>query len=394
MSTMSLQAANNQKTFTYGVARVKDFAVHATTSVNAKSKAPKRTVSTVEVDGLECRASKRFWTSIQCRFGFSANMFRYFDHKEVFDRVSVTSPNDRVRYCVEKDNVTGKRTLLAVTNPVANVVRYDALDNLLKKYEINEATYSNGIVRSTHKPRIGNAAFKLAGDEFANQFIIDTPIDGFGKPNIYLSLLRMICSNGAVGFTKAFRSEIVIGKKDDDVTFALIRAMDGFNNEDGYAALRQRFESAAGSWASINEVQRLYRVLINLASAGHLKKTGKEYVDGKMVETALPIFEAYHKMTGDITRVYGLANLDALSQKRQRTLPAGCKMYDLLNFATEVATHQAKPEGARKLQAFVGDVISSEYDLEGTCDKFNDWRDFFVGHEATADTMRFVHSRN
>lgn len=48
-------------------------------------------------------------------------------------------------------------------------------------------------------------------------------------------------------------------------------------------------------------------------------------------------------MTGDTSRLYGLANLDALSAKRQRTLPVRCKVYelckvyDLLNFAPATA---------------------------------------------------------
>ena len=43
-------------------------------------------------------------------------------------------------------------------------------------------------------------------------------------------------------------------------------------------------------------------------------------------------------------KLYGLANLDTLSPKRQRTLPVDCKVYDLLNFATEIATHHASTE--------------------------------------------------
>ena len=42
-----------------------------------------------------------------------------------------------------------------------------------------------------------------------------------------------------------------------------------------------------------------------------------------------------------------LANVDTLSAKRQRTLPAACKVYDLLNFASEVATHHATESGNR-----------------------------------------------
>ena len=43
--------------------------------------------------------------------------------------------------------------------------------------------------------------------------------------------------------------------------------------------------------------------------------------------------------------------------------------------------------GNRLVQAFIGDLISSEYDLEGTVDQFSDWRDFFVGSEQTTDTL-------
>ena len=41
-----------------------------------------------------------------------------------------------------------------------------------------------------------------------------------------------------------------------------------------------------------------------------------------------PVMYAFGKMTGDLTRVYGLANMDALSAKRQRTLPSACRVYD------------------------------------------------------------------
>ena len=97
---------------------------------------------------------------------------------------------------------------------------------------------------------------------------------------------------------------------------------------------------------------------------------------------------AFGKMTGDLTRVYGLANMDALSAKRQRTLPSACRVYDLLNFASELATHHAKPEGGRKLQAYIGDLVSGEYDLEGTADQFPDWRDFFVEGSAKGAAKR------
>jgi hypothetical protein len=106
-----------------------------------------------------------------------------------------------------------------------------------------------------------------------------------------------------------------------------------------------------------------------------------------------PLLHAFHRLTGDLTRLYGLANLDALSVKRQRTLPTRAKVYDLLNFASEIATHHAEPAASRGLHAFVGDLISTEYDLEGTADHFGDWKDFFVKNEATTDTLAELQRR-
>ena len=46
------------------------------------------------------------------------------------------------------------------------------------------------------------------------------------------------------------------------------------------------------------------------------------------------------------------------------------------------------------MQAYIGDLISGEYDLEGTVDQFSDWRDFFIGNEATAETMADMNRRS
>jgi len=77
-----------------------------------------------------------------------------------------------------------------------------------------EITYDNGVVCSQHTPRAGGI-FDVAGDLFQNRFVIDTPIDGFGKPSIYLSLLRQICSNGAIAHAPAVRSELSLGRGED-----------------------------------------------------------------------------------------------------------------------------------------------------------------------------------
>jgi hypothetical protein len=54
-----------------------------------------------------------------------------------------------------------------------------------------------------------------------------------------------------------------------------------------------------------------------------------------------------------------------VNTKKLKTLPAKCSVYDLINFATEVATHHSDTTAARRLHGWVGGLISNEYDLEG-----------------------------
>jgi hypothetical protein len=83
-------------------------------------------------------------------------------------------------------------------------------------------------------------------------------------------------------------------------------------------------------------------------------------------------------MTGDVNRLYGLANIDAFSIKKQRALPVKCTVYDLLNFASELSTHYATPVGAGQLNAWIGGTLSEEYDMEGTKEKHSDFQDFMI----------------
>jgi hypothetical protein len=331
--------------FEYGVSRIKEFEVQGT-----KDRTGETTVHRVLLAGLPLRPGKRFWTSLHIRFGFTHNVFRYFSHEEVFRRISAVSPDDRVRWCIER-GPRGKDRLLAVTNPAAGLIPHDDLQALLDRYEAEEVTYSEGVVRSRHAPRLGDP-FAIAGDDFRNNFVLETPIDGFGRPAVYLSLLRLVCSNGAIGYSPAFRSEINLGRSAAAGEYALVRVLDSFNNEEGYAALRQRFESAARSWASVNEVNHLYRTLARALSDGDVRGPGGRRAGGDGAAEPVPrqaLLRELSRLTGDLPQVYGLANLDALSAKRQRTLPAGCKVYELLNFASEVATHHATPQGHRTL---------------------------------------------
>lgn len=356
----------------------------------------KQYVEKVLIDDEPLDPSSRFWNSLFARYGFNSAFFKYFDHAEVFSRISEREPNDRLRFCVE---VTGdKKRLLAVSNPAKPLVTHDDIMEATERYNGKNMVYHDGIMEAIHAPVRGDLSFDVSGDVFNQKFLMSTPIDGYGAPSMYLALLREVCRNGTVAYAKSFKTTLSLGKGDENIMPSLVRTLEGFNHEEGYAALRHRIESAATSWASVYESQRLYDLLIKAHALGGIDPSRvitqdtpklrdhliagsgyRMFTDENDIETGSPFIKAFHGMTGDISQLYGLANLDALSAKRQKTLPTKATVYDLINFATEVSTHHANPEFSRKLNGLVGTMISEEYDMEGTkTDRFADFADFHV----------------
>ena len=345
------------------------------TAIDEKTK--RSVVSAVVVDDEVLAPSDRFWTSLYVRYGFGKSFFDFFSYEEVFTRIASVTPQDRLRFCVERDPASGKGQLLAVSSPSRPIIHYEDLSSILSQYQGERISYHDGIVESHHLPRQGQNKFQIAGDNFSNRFVMRTPVDGYGRPCIYLAMLREVCSNGMIGMSPVFRSEISMGRGSNKSIFSLTRAMEGFNNDEGYAALRQRFESASASWASVYEAVSLYKVLAKVAGQSRVGSDGVALTH-RSRETTESIMNSFHKLTGDVSQLYGLANLDSLSAKRQRMLPVNCKVYDLLNFATEVATHLVVGRASHRLQAWVGTLVSSEFDLEGTADRYGDFLDFFT----------------
>lgn len=374
-------------TFEYGISPIKDMKVEMV-------KAGKKNVASkiIIADKHEVVPTKRFWKSLHQRFRFSSNIFKYFPHEEVFERISKVSPNDKCRWCIEK--VDGQKPkALALTNPNSPVIQCHNLMEVLGEYRADKKDYSNGVVRSTHIPKVP-WNFQIGGDAFVNRFIVDTPIDGHGKPAIYVSLMRLVCTNGLIGFSPCFRTEINVGKKNDSIEFSLSRALESFNNEEAYAAMQTRIENAQQSWASVYETMQLHKCLIKTYSNGGLRGVKQLTIGGEEGNTMddVPVLREFTKKSSDLNRQYGLANIDALTPKKQRNLPSSWTVYDMLNFISETATHHATPDGQRSLQAFIGNTIANEYDLEGTVADYKDWTDFFISNENTAQAMADMQS--
>ena len=340
----------------YGFANLKELKVHR----HDNEQNPKKSRVTIELEGEQYQPTGRFWRSFFNRYKISDSVFRYFSHEEVFQRISSVVKADDFRYCVE-ERQKGNHSLLALSNPERTVIRSGTVQEVVRSYGSLGTEYHEGFVTSTHAPRSGEFNYKIGPDEFKNQYVLKTPIDGFGEPQIFLSLLRLVCANGAIGYTPAFRSEIRTGK---DPEHAISRALSCFDNAKGYSTMAARFEAAQSSWASLHEIQRVYGQIVKL-----------KFADPEFGSTAL---NRLYELTGRPQEMYGLANLDALSEKRQKVLPAKCRVYDLLNFVTEIATHHVDHDQALRLQALTGTFLSDDYDLEGSADHVQSFADLFL----------------
>jgi len=310
-------------------------------------RAPRR----LRLDGRPVVAGKRFWKSFFRSSGVDDGVFRLFGADEVLGRIAERDSRRMLRFTVER-NPGGTDRLLGVTQRSAATLEPRTVLALLEAHGAERITYADGVVTSRHVPADGPGKFRIGPDAFENRFSLALPVDGFGDPSVFVTLLRLVCSNGAMATQRAFRGAIKLG---DDPWHTLDRALGSYANADGFAAVRRRFERAQRSWASVEEVGTLERVLHSI-SWGAGEAAGRRRAD----------FEA---MVGDLPGLYGVASMAAISPKRRRLLPTRVRVYDLINFSTEVASHHAAQPAAMKLHAWASTLIADEFDLENSADQ-------------------------
>jgi len=346
----------------------------------------KSVIQAVEVGGKQYKTSSRFFRSICSRFHFGASIFNYFEPDEVFDRICDVQGDTFLNMTTNND------TALAVAGINKPIVDPDVLMSVLShnQAKIVDAKYKDGIVKTTHAMKEGwvigggDGDGGNGGDAFQQTFTLETPIDGYGLPSIYLSLIRQICTNGMVGYAPAFKSEIQLGK-DNAVEIPLARALESFNNEEGFQSLRQRLEAAQSSWASLNEVRRLRERMYKAFAIEVDDDTGawKDVRDNALdqnkageanrLQQMIDVSHKLSELTGNEGKIYNIATSNAISTKKQRLLPMHCTVYQAFNFATELATHHLDLMAqVNQLHAWVGDMLSNEYDLEGSAAEYSD----------------------
>lgn len=307
--------------------------------------------------------TQRFLTSFLARIGQGKSIFNLYTHAEVFQTATERLTDDgeftsRVTLAYPEDQETPE--LLSAVSPGKAILKYDDLIDVLDRWGGEKLSYEDGEVISEHTPRSGEHNFSIGPDQFCNRFVINTPIDGYGRPKTYLALLRLVCVNGMVAMSKLFRSDV--GKGSEDTLGCLLRVLESYDSDEGFSALRQRMASSQNSWASISEASDLFKLLFRLSDQGCFRD-----------DDVLPEF---HELIGDIREDYGIVQEDAISKKRQKALPVRCTVAHLLQFASEVSSHRMVDK-ANRVQSWMGQTFAEEYDLEGSLEKCPEFKDFF-----------------
>ena len=320
-------------------------------TAGGRLRAPRRLV----LDGRPVIAGQRFWRSFYRACSVDDGVFRLFGAEEVLERLADRDPRRSLRFSVER-HAGGTDRLIGVAQRSVTALEPRSLVALLNAHGAEHVTYDSGVVVSRHVPADGPGKFAIGPDAFERRFSLSIPIDGYGEPHVFATLLRLVCRNGAVGLARSFRGTVRLG---DDPWHSLDRAIGSYANEDAFSAMRHRFEAAQRSWASLDEVGSLERILHGI-SWGASESAGRRRAD-------------FERLVGDIPGLYGVASVSAISPKRRRLLPTRARMFNLVNYATELATHWAPPQAAMRLHAWVGTAISDEFDLEGSASELVDF---------------------
>lgn len=324
----------------------------------------------VHFDDQKVSLSGRFWNSLGSKFGVNQNMFKYFRPEEVLERVGQVHGTDAVvRMAIEKNKYGRFERILAVSSIDKQVVQYNPIIELLMSKGGRELKYNNGIVSGIFTPSSGEQAFSVNGDEFRHMYEASFAIDGYGDPKITLALERLVCLNGMIAKTSAHTAGIKLGK--DEIMHTIGRALETYANEEGFDLLVRQIEKAQITTASINECNVVGKVLS--------QRVGLKPGQGSQLQK-------FHQMcagggNGSLLDFYGEASLDSLDKDFQKKLPSGCKVYDLLNFVTELSSHHVGDSdfiSRRALHELTGNLLSGRYDLEGMESNGDDFTDLFI----------------
>jgi len=368
-------------TFEYREVVPADLGVKAKTyEVKAEGVPPKvPEVSEITLRGEVLSPSDRFWCSVWSRYQVTQTIFRYFTHREVFDRISRTVSRP-VRLCIQRtpyveDSRWEGQVALGVSSPGTKKVYFDDAVAALGRLSPEGMDYRAGTMVSLHSPERGGL-LEAGPDSYSMKFQLEIPVDGYGMPVVIPLLSREGSGTCIAGDASVFRSGVTVGKK-DSVVDTICRVVESYSNEEAFSAMQQRMTSAQRSYASLLEALSFLRLLKSLLQGDfRLSFIANMFAAGDSTPPRAAALASFWDLVGDMRAQYGVAQLASISEKRMRAIPVRCTVYELLCLASELATHQLTGKAVALMNKFTGAMISREYDLEESKTEFGEFEDF------------------
>lgn len=288
----------------------------------------------------------RFFHSLNLKLGINQSFFKLFDPVEVFERVIKKSKDVTLRIAIED-----KTKVLAVSYQDNNILSFEEAKDFLIRKNASRIAYSNGIIEGTFDNEENNPVFNIGSDEFKHNKVLRIPIDGFGQTHFYVSLYRLVCANGMGGYANAFATPVNLDHKNPLNT--LNRATDNFKNSEGYKLLEEKMRDSQSAVLSLKEAL-FVRKMLNQKLSRIVKPDGTS------------LLNEYVKMTN--MDYYGIKDTINLGEMA-RALPCRSRsgdfvrVYDVLNFLTEISSHHASDSDKSHIDKLVGTILSNEFDI-------------------------------
>lgn len=342
------------------------------------------------IDGLgRFTVTDRFINSFAGLFGISANTFRYVEPDWLFARVASKLGKHDVQISYDHN-----MNLLAMTSHGKKVLPMEQFHQILSDTKSLGYNYDNGVVRIFYDVD-HNGGMIIGGEEYKKQFTLRIPMDGFGEANSSLALLRQICENGMHFHSNVLSTKIALGTKDELVN-PIINYVQNFNAKESFTALRNRLLVAITSNASLKEYGKLLDAL-ELGEYGRgnsgISRSFEERNEIWKMDTAIKA--GLETIANNPQKKYGIASLEAMPDKQAAKIKIDCKVHDLLQFATEISTHNYGSDALmfrrRKLEPFITDYVLHQYDhevvSEGAAEAFNDMDTADAYDESVSNTV-------
>lgn len=329
-------------------------------------------------DNDEFKATDRFINTLVRQKGLSPEIFNLFSYSEVFSRFSRNDPDYEFKVTIDNAN----REILGAIPKTRKLLEVDkVLDIVREDDRLSGISYSTGVLSVGFNNK---DTFSIANDsKYEKRFNFNYSVDGLNQPNFNLSLVRVVCSNGATMVIKEYRTDAIISDNNGD---HLRRILTSFNNEDGFEKLAKRLNVAEITPCSLDELSKFENYLLRNC---HKTEDSRQLIS---------ILEDY---AGQPKRRLGVSNLNSIPEIRRKNTYCSINVLDLFNIGTEILSHhESVITKTNMFDNYLAKLLDNHFDFEEVEKKqithsnfyLNDFKETSVINEFPADDINDTYS--